>query len=192
MENPDVPGKSNKKWWVLSFVILGILVVIHVATTRTQNENILSVSSEDLHQVRTVEEHRSTIQKIKSSVGGTTASLQMVSEHNDDGRFLLIQYNLDDVFSKSYLAHDTAEITGNVLSAVFADPSMTFSNIIFNGDFTDRFGNSKKEIVFNYSITRKTYEKINWNNFDPGTLCDLLQLERQLGNEDNCYKHPGI
>lgn len=100
--------------------------------------------------------------------------------------------NISDFYNKDTLWKDTGKLSAEVFKNIFAS-SINFSDafVWFYGKTTDRYGNSKEDVVMSYSMDKATFAKINWSNFDPAALCSFLQQEEKLqglGSGPSCHQ----
>jgi hypothetical protein len=79
----------------------------------------------------------------------------------------------------------TGEISSSAFRSTFAvDPKIRYVAVWYYGHIVDRYGNEKRGVILSYVMDRRTFGKINWNGFDKQRLCDFLNEESQLPDND--------
>lgn len=120
--------------------------------------------------------------------GSTTAAeYKGVEIQNDDpdrptgSKLVTISFNVSEVFTKSSLLRDTGKVSANAFQGIFAENPKIYDAIVwYYGNTTDRYGNTKNDVILTYAMDRGTFNKINWPNFDSTNLCDFLIQEDKL------------
>jgi len=105
-------------------------------------------------------------------------------------RMITVKLNATSIYNADSFYRNTGELSGKIFQETFASNPNAYDVIVwYYGDATDQYGNTKKEVLLSQLMDRKTYEKINWANFDSTKLCDFLYTEgtRNKG-ETSCSK----
>lgn len=109
-------------------------------------------------------------------------------------RMITVKLNITDFYSASALYKNTGNLTAKMFQEVFAfDPKFYDVIVWYYADTKDRYGNISSNIILSYATDRKTFEKINWSNFDSSKLCDFLKSEgSRNGGETVCVTKANI
>lgn len=96
-----------------------------------------------------------------------------------DTQFINVGVNVESFLNKDFLLKQTGSLSARIFQAVYNVPAMKAYDITvsYYGGTTDRYGNKSSSVVLTYSMDKSTFGKINWQNFDPTTLCDFLNQE---------------
>jgi len=101
-----------------------------------------------------------------------------------------VNITVNNFSSTDAIMTTTEKLTSSIYQTVFSMPSMKAYDVIvfydtgMNNAPVDRYGNKQSGGISN-SIDKPTYAKINWQNFDQTTLCDVLRQENKVTNQDS-------
>jgi hypothetical protein len=95
---------------------------------------------------------------------------------------LTITMNVTDGVYPNVFEDNTAKLTARIFQDAFGyNPSASDVSVIYDGAKVDEYGNTSNGQLMGYYITKATYGKLNWSNFNYFNLCDVLQ---QAGNDE--------
>lgn len=140
-------------------------------------------------RVKTPEEQlKSIMQSVMMAYDGNTGfTYQDVKIEKEDAdrpsgtQMITVSINVGTVWNKSALLRDSGKLSSQVFQSVIPSSLNAYDVFVwFLGDTTDRYGNKKHDAILTYSMDKKTFEKINWQNFDATKLCDFLTQEERI------------
>ena len=112
---------------------------------------------------------------------GNGITLDSIQKDTTGG--LTITLDATDGVYPNVFEDNTAKLTARIFQDAFGyNPSASDVSVIYDGAKVDQYGNTSNGQLMGYYITKATYVKFNWSNFNYFNLCDVL---RQAGNEDD-------
>ncbi len=171
-----------KKLVKTSFKIFGILMLLIILIPVTSKKD---TPKNDLPET-TVMSIDDKIQKIIADNKGSTGMSFKSLKPSDNSKFAtVVEINISDFLSPTYLYKNTGKVTSDIFKEVFASkPEIKDIVVWYYADIKDVYGNTKNDIIISQAMDRNTYLKINWENFDKEKLCDFLKNEG-LKNDNN-------
>lgn len=130
---------------------------------------------------------------VAQATGTTKVSYRGIEVQNADPdrpagtKMFTVSVNITDFYNKDSLIRNTGKLSSSLFQSVYGANMNAYDVIVwYYGKTTDRYGTQKDDIILSYAIDKKTYDKINWSNFDQTKLCDFLKQEDQFnGNNFN-------
>ena len=96
-------------------------------------------------------------------------------EKQDDGS-VLITLDVSDIIGKSTFRTKTGTLSARIFQDTFAEyPKAPEVSVIYAGEKVDMYGKKSNGTLMSYFITKPTFAKFDWSNFQTFTLCDILQ-----------------
>lgn len=192
---PHCHGKIYK-WTTGRKVLIGfviLIVVVVVVSSSSNNKSTPSVSNNApvVTQPKTFEDR---IKNLAVNTGVTDISFNGIDDEKADkdrptgSRMITVKLNVPSFYNADSFYRNTGELTGKIFQETFASNPNVYDVLTwFYSPTTDKYGNSSNSVVLTYFIDKKTYQKINWQNFNSGSLCDFLKSEgRTNGGDTGC------
>lgn len=202
-KNAQTKKPWYKKWWVIG---IGLLFLYSIGSNsfdegreRAQNEQSATSNQQTAQQTdqsqqevkkettnktdqQILEENLTGIIKKTSTTKLEYAGLSVEKSDPDrpkDSKSITVKLNVKDFYSKSSLMRETGEISANVFQAVYGTQSLKPYDVFvwYYSETADQYGNKKNNVILTYHIDKSTSEKVNWQNFNKGGLCDFLEQE---------------
>ena len=112
---------------------------------------------------------------------GNGIALDSIQKDTTGG--LTVTLNVTDGVYPNVFEDNTAKLTARIFQDAFGyNPSAQDVSVIYDGAKVDQYGNTSNGQLMGYYVTKATYAKFNWSNFNYFNLCDVL---RQAGNQDD-------
>jgi hypothetical protein len=90
-------------------------------------------------------------------------------------QMLTVKVNVDSFLDQEWLIRDTGKISSEAFKQTFASGLPIYDAFVwYYGDTTDKYGNKTNDVIMTYHLNKKVFDKINWDNFNPQNLCNLL------------------
>ncbi len=176
-------------------IIFGIVVIANIfggsSDTKVETPQVATA------QPQTFEDR---IKALAVRTGTTDISYNGIDDEKADpdrpagSRMITVKLNVTSYYSADAFYKNTGTLTGKIFQETFAsNPNVTDVIVWYLGDVTDKYGNKSHDVILSQAIDRKTYEKINWANFDNTKMCDFLKSEGTTnGGETTCATLVGI
>lgn len=194
-------AQKNKEWMKKHPILTGILVIFAIVVIA----NIFGGSSDtkvETPQVATTQPQtfEDRIKALAVKTGVTDISYNGIDDEKADpdrpagSRMITVKLNVTSIYNTDSFYRNTGELTGKIFQETFtSNPNVTDVIVWYYGDVTDKYGNTSNKVMLSQATDRKTYEKINWTNFDSTKLCDFLKSEGTTnGGETTCATLVGI
>lgn len=206
-KNAQTKKPWYKKWWVIGIGLLFFYSIINDSFDEAQEKAKNEKSTASNQQVaqqgdqlneqsqqevkkettnktdqQILEENLTGIIKKTSTTKLEYAGLSVEKSDSDrpkDSKAITVKLNVKDFYSKNSLMRETGEISANVFQAVYGTQSLKPYDVFvwYYSETADQYGNKKNSVILTYHIDKVTSEKINWQNFNKGGLCDFLEQE---------------
>ncbi len=190
---------NDKLFWFRKhpvLTVLGILFIIGFIGMIFDDSKPIEVKTEST-PTPTVTQPQTLEDKIKALVqktGSTKISYVGIDDEKADSdrvvgsRMITVKLNVTSFYDADSLDRNTSELTGKIFQEVFiSNPNIYDVIVWYFSDITDKYGNKKNSVLISQAINKKTYEKINWQNFDSAKLCNFLKSEAtNNGGETAC------
>lgn len=164
--------------------IIGLLVIIFIRnlfSTDTKSPTPAPITAQSSYEDK--------IKALAVKTGSTNISYVGIDDQEADSdkgagsRMITIKLNITDFYSKSSLLRDTGTVTAKLFQETFASqPKASDVVVWFYIDTTNKYGNKANTVALSEAMDRKTYQKINWQNFDTTKLCDFLKSEGETND----------
>lgn len=202
-KNAQTKKPWYKKWWVIG---IGLLFLYSIGSNSfdegreraqneqraTSNQQAAQQTDQSQQEVKKETTNKTDQQILEENLTGiikktSTTKLEYVGlsvEKSDpdrpkDSKSITVKLNVKDFYSKSSLMRETGEISANAFQAIYGTQSLKPYDVFvwYYSETADQYGNKKNNVILTYHIDKSTSEKINWQNFNKGGLCDFLEQE---------------
>ena len=182
-------------------VILGIIILSVIFTNNNQTPTasqpqvsinppvVLPVSKSNTEEQRIGDIASGALQGISiSKISYRDVQIESDNYQRPTGsKMVTANFIITSFYNKDSLINDTGSISSKTLQGIFKEKSKIQDAFVwFYGDTTDAYGNRKQEVLLTYTIDRKTFSKINWDNFDQTNLCNFLEQESVHNVDTGC------
>ena len=168
---------------VLFFILFGITSDSKKENTNQVNEisQTKEVVTKDTPQQSLSEKITSVIKSNKGSMDASYRDLKIedaLEGSPSETKMLTVKINIESFFNKSSLLRNTSNMSSEIFRTIFSSNSNAYDVYIwYYSKTTDRYGNSKDDVILTYVLNKPTFDKFSWENFDESTLCSTLQQE---------------
>jgi ribosomal protein L33 len=173
---------------LVGFIILVVVVLVVSGSSDNKSTPSVSNSTPVVSQPKTFEDR---IKNLAVKTGVTDISFNGIDDEKADSnrptgsRMITVKLNVPSFYNADSFYRNTGELTGKVFQETFASNPNAYDVLTwFYGPTTDKYGNTSNSVILTYFIDKKTYQKINWQNFNSGDLCDFLKSEGKINGGD--------
>lgn len=178
-------------WTTGRKVLVGFIlvtVVVLIVSNSSDNTSTPSVSNNTpvVSQPKTFEDR---IKNLTVKTGVTDISYNGIDDEKADSdrptgsRMITVKLNVPSFYNADSFYRNTGELTGKIFQETFASNPDAYDVLTwFYSPTTDKYGNTSNSVVLTYFIDKKTYQKINWQNFNSGDICDFLKSEGRIND----------
>lgn len=97
------------------------------------------------------------------------------TEKQSDGS-VLITLNITNIVGKSTFRTKTGALSARIFQDAYVEyPKAPEVSVIYTGDKVDTYGKTTNGTLMSYFLTKPTFAKFDWGNFQTFTLCDTLR-----------------
>ena len=195
--------KKKLKWIAIAIVGLFIFFVI-IGLLTDDGKKSFDKGKQDAKELinnsnfpqsdLTEQSVRSEIGDLSSSTGAmkgeAIVSVELIddmgTEDVPDDKIVFITYKPKSVLDEKYFVKTSADTLVAVSERLFKHPKVGLVRVWTQGEFTDAYGQTNTENAVKLGLSRKTAEKINWENFKDLVLVDYNKL-LDIADENSIY-----
>jgi hypothetical protein len=193
----DTHSASKKGWisrhpiWTVVIVLFSISFIYTIAnsestpTTKTVASNNQNKQAQTTQPPAPVKPEDAVATKVKDALpnlrvnGDYTIKGSELDKEDSDApkgtQMLTLKVNVDSYLDQEWLIRDTGKIASEAFKQTFSSGLPIYDAFVwYYADTTDKYGNKKNDVILTYHANKKVFEKINWDNFNPENLCNLL------------------
>lgn len=148
---------------------------VNPKSTQSSTTNNQSTSIDDIFS--------KNIKKIDSGMSYRSIKTEKADSDRPAGtKMITVSVNVDSFLNKNSLIRSSGKVSSSIFRTIFDETQLNAYDVIvwFYSGTQDKYGNQKDDVVLTYTMDKKTYEKINWDNFDQTGLCDFLESESKI------------
>lgn len=182
--------KHPKTTGVLTILFCLLLVYIftgnsdtkEVATTKESATSTQALTLDDKLKALSIKSGSTDISYIK------VEDQKADSDRAKDSRMITASYKVNSFYNKDSFMKESGNLTAKAFKEIYsANPNNYDAIVWYYGEAKDKYGNATTSIIMSQAIDKVTYQKINWDNFDSGKLCEFLRSESSInGGETAC------
>lgn len=179
---PSLIKIQSRKKAVSIFIIL--ILVSFIGTAGTTKKTITQEAPSVEQKSITVEDKISSLAKEANSTKVFFSSLEKSKEEQGS---IIVNLNISSYYSKESLHKDLGNLSGKIFNELFkSDNTVNSVSVQYAGEKMDKYGNKTNGNLIVHFIDKKTFTKVNWQNFQSDKLCEFLRSEATADMTSGC------